>query len=126
MVTLKNILRTNATSCLIFGALFLLMPSGVANFLSTEKLAPVIIIEIMGAALILNGVHLIWVSFQARPAKKEIIYFAVGDFIWVIATIVLIALGIWITSPIGIIAALLVATMVGTFGALQIIKQNRD
>ena len=49
----------------------------------------------------------------------EITYFALGDFGWVIATALMIGLGVGITSTAGITLAIAIALMVGIFGLLQ-------
>ena len=116
---LKNILRANAVSCLVFGLLFVAIPAIVAAFLGS---APWLAISIIGALLIVNGLHLLWAA-KRTPAKWEVIYFSVGDFLWLLATIVLIATGFWITTTKGIIVAILVALMVGLFGLMQVKAQ---
>ncbi|PHS68621.1 MAG: hypothetical protein COB23_08750 [Methylophaga sp.] len=124
MVTLKNILRTNAASCIAFGLIFLFIPSTVAEFLSTQKLASNTVILILGIGLIFNGLHLVWASLKPNPSKLLIIYFSTGDFLWVLATVLLIIFGIWITTPTGIIISLLISAVVGLLGVLQVIKRN--
>lgn len=124
MITLKYVLRANSFSCIGFGLLFALTPSTVANFLSSNTLAPNLVIFTLGLVLICNGLHLIWASFQLIPSKLLIIYFSVGDFLWAIATIFLIIFGLWITTTVGIISSLLVASFVGLFGVLQMVKRK--
>lgn len=124
MVTLKDVLRTNAASCIVFGLIFLFIPSTVAGFLSTEGLAPNTAILILGIGLIFNGLHLAWASLKPMPPKSLIIYFSVGDFLWVIATVLLIIFGIWVTTPLGIIISLFISAMVGLLGVLQVIKRK--
>jgi len=119
---IQTVLRANAASCLIFGFLFVLMPVSIAGFLGDP---PVPVIFILGILLVLNGSHLVWASLRRAPAL-EILYFSAGDFLWVAVTMILIALGIWITKPPGIIAALAVAAIVGLFGVLQIISLSRE
>ena len=119
MFTLKMVLRMNALSCICFGIVFLLIPSKISNFLATEQVLPTIIISIIGLVLIINAIHLVWTSFKTVPSRKDILYFSLGDFAWVLATLILITLEIVITTTQGIISSLLVATMVGCFGLLQ-------
>lgn len=125
MITLKKVMRTNATSCLIFGITFLLAPTEIALFLSKEIPAPDIALIVLGASLTINGCALIWESLKSSPKRSSIIYFAVGDLIWVIATIILLFLGMWITSFNGIIASSLIAVIVAIFGILQITHINQ-
>lgn len=124
MITLKTVLRMNATSCIIFAIIFLLMPTEVASFLGQNKAAPELLLLVLGLILLTNGLHILWVSWQLKPNKYLVLYFAVGDFIWVVASIILVSLGIWVTTTLGIFISLLVATMVGTFGVLQIMKNK--
>lgn len=116
---LKTILRANAASCLIFGALFAVLPSAIASFLSANP-PPVWLIAATGAILIFNGIHLLWISTKTPPTKWEIFYFSAGDFGWVAGTLILIAMNLWITNPIAIAVALGTATMVGLLGAIQL------
>lgn len=110
------ILRINAISCLLFGSLFILNPMQTANFLGNM---PSNVLFILGFLLFLNGLHLFWASMR-RIYRFELIYFSAGDLLWVLATFGLIFMGLWVTSYQGIIAASLVACMVGILGALQI------
>ena len=124
MITLKTVLRANATSCIIFGFIFLLIPTKIALFLNDKDVLPDTAIIILGAVLLLNGIHLLWASFREYPSKYLILYFSAGDFIWTICSIVLLILGTWITTTLGVITSILVAVMVSVFGLLQIIKRR--
>lgn len=124
MLSLKKIMRANATSCLAFGGLFALQPSLVANFLGGASPAPQSYILILGILLILNGLHLIWASRAPLPQKDLILYFSIGDYIWVIGSVGLIVSGMWITTPAGIMIASVVAVMVGLFGILQMTSRK--
>lgn len=119
MSRLKTILRLNAASCFGFGALFALAPASVAAFLSDAP-APVWLILALGLGLMANGAHLLLAASRAQLRAGEVLHFAIGDFLWVAATLILIVLGVWITTPVGMEAALAAALMVGAFGALQI------
>jgi hypothetical protein len=124
MSTLKAILRANAASCIVFGLIFLLIPTKVAVFLAQSSPIPTPVLTFLGAALVLNGLHLVWASLQASPNNYLIIYFAIGDFIWVLASISLIFMELWITTQSGIIASVIVGAMVGMFGILQMIHRD--
>jgi len=124
MITLKNILKANAASCIIFGLLFIWAPIEIAKYLGGEDPMPELVLLTLGGVLMINGVHLIWASLQEEPNKFLILYFSFGDFLWMIATLVLIGLSLWITTPAGIIAAILIAIVVTVFGILQIIKRR--
>ena len=110
-----KVLQANAASCLGFGALFAALPGPVAEFLGSP---PVWLIRVTGAVLLVNGAHLLWTA-RRGPGRAALIYFALGDAAWVAATVLLVAGGIWITTPGGILAAVAVALPVGTFGYLQ-------
>ncbi len=120
MLRLHNVMRVNAMSCMVFGVLFVLLPEPVSIFLGSTAPAPRIYILALGVMLIIHGIHLVWASRQARPKKQWILYFSLGDFLWVIASGGLMLLGVWITSPAGVIATSAVAVMVGLFGILQL------
>jgi len=126
MFTLKNILRTNAISCLAFGLFFILMPLDIVNFLSLNSNNnapfPEIVLQGLGVVLIFNGLHLLWASTLKKPNKFLIYYFSMGDFLWTAGTVVLLGLGIWITTTVGIIASVIVALMVTLLGILQLLK----
>ena len=122
MLSLKNIMRANAASCLGFGSLFTLLPEPVATFLGGASPAPHVFILMAGIVLIGNGLHLLWASSTPSPSKNLILYFSVGDFAWVIISIGLIFSGLWITSVEGELVTVLVAIMVGLFGVLQVMR----
>ena len=124
MFSLKTILRANAASCLVFGALFALLPSQVTIFLGGSSPAPDVLVLIIGIVLIVNGLHLTWASTIPLPRKELILYFSIGDFIWVIASIGLIITGLWITSVEGVLSTIAIAIMVGIFGILQMIYRK--
>jgi hypothetical protein len=118
MSHLHIVLAANAVSCAVFGGLFVVAPSPVAAFLGQPP-APAALIVAIGAVLLLNAVHLGYVATTARPSHWAVTYFSIGDGLWVVATLVLIVSGTWITAPGGIVAALAVALGVGAFGTLQ-------
>jgi len=122
LFTLKKTLLANVTSCCIFGLIFLLLPLQTSLFLSASDQAPELVIFILGCVLLFNAVHLIWASFQAMHNKYLILYFSLGDLIWVIISLILLVSELWITTTAGIISTTLVSIIVGTFGLLQFIK----
>jgi hypothetical protein len=119
MPPLKTILRANAASCLLFGALFVLFPEEIARFLSVAA-APGWLILGVGLILLGNAGHLLWVAASGSPRRWEVLYFTGGDLAWVLITLVLILSSTWITTPGGIAAALGVAVVVGGFALGQI------
>ncbi len=124
MLSLKPVMRANAISCVAFGVVFALQPTMVATFLGGASPAPKLYILILGILLILNGLHLLWASRDPLPQKKLILYFSIGDFIWVIASAVLMVSGVWITTTGGVLVASTVAVMVGLFGILQMTSRK--
>ena len=112
---ITKVLYANGSSCLLFGALFLALPGGVAGFLGSP---PQWLIVVLGAGLILNGLHLLWAA-RRGAGRMELLHFTVGDGAWVAGTLLLVASGLWITTTPGILAALACAVPVGTFGVLQ-------
>ncbi|MFB9148228.1 hypothetical protein [Roseovarius ramblicola] len=116
-MTLATVLRLNAASCLGFGMLFLAMPGVVAAALGTP---PAWLIAVLGAGLIGNAA-LLWLSVRGGrvPRRAEVLFFSIGDAIWVAATLALILSGVWIVTPGGRVAALAVAVMVGALGFAQ-------
>ncbi len=124
MFTLKNVLIANAISCIIFGLIFICLPIKVAVFLGSDTLFPELILQILGAVLVFNGLHLIWASLQQTPNKWLILYFSFGDFLWAIGSSVLLLMGLWVTTMPGIISTILIALMVTVFGIMQIIKRR--
>jgi len=123
MITLKTVMRANATSCIIFALTFLLIPAEVATFLGRDTPVPETVLLALGIVLIANGFHLLWASFKPLPSKLLILYFSIGDFIWFFASTSLVILGIWITTESGATISILVAMMVAAFGVLQIVKR---
>jgi len=125
MITLKTVMRLNAASCIIFALTFLLKPTETAVFLGPETPAPEIVLLALGLGLLANGLHLLWASSTPLPSKAMVLYFSAGDFIWVLASLSLVGLGVWITAASGIAAALIVAMMVATLGVLQMTKRKQ-
>lgn len=116
MTALRSVLRLNAASCLIFGALFVVADGGVAEFIGAENAQDVFAI---GAMLLAFAAGLGFVSAQPNPNRWAVLGFAIGDGLWVVSTCSYMAIGILITTGPGIAAALAVNLMVGTFGVLQ-------
>ena len=117
MRNLKGVLFLNALSCLGFGTYFFTTPTETSVFLAqTEEYAT--LLSWIGAGLFLNGLNLLW-SIYKGPRYKDVLFFVLGDFLWVIATIVLIALKMLIITSDGVLASIVISLMVGAFGALQ-------
>jgi CHASE2 domain-containing sensor protein len=124
MITLKNVLRANAASCIIFGLMFLWAPFEITLFLSTDAPAPELVLFLLGAVLVINGLHLLWASAQTSQNKLLVWYFSFGDLLWAVGSAILLIGSIWITTIPGIIATILVSTVVATLGVLQALKSK--
>ncbi len=118
MSKLNIILRLNAASCIFFGSTFVLQPEKISRFLGAF---PEHLLMVLGTLLLVNGIHLISASVRTKRNWFEILYFSVGDFLWVSLTLSLLFLDIYIKSAMGAAAALIVGSMVGLFGILQLL-----
>lgn len=113
---IATLLRANAASCLIFGALFVSAAGITADFLGDP---PVWLLRLLGAGLMLNGIALLIPAQWHTVPRVIVLAFSAGDAVWVVASLTLIGAGVWITAPAGIVTALLVAGFVGGVGWLQ-------
>ena len=118
MFTINNVLRANSLSCVVFGTLFCIFPNNIVLFLSERAPLPGYILLILGIGLIANGVLL----FRSSKSPKlfEVYFYSVGDFLWVLFTLILISFNYGITTYKGIVLSSLVAITVFIFGFLQI------
>ena len=117
MSSLKRLLRLNATSCITFGLLGLLIPARISVFLGDP---PTWLVQLIGAALIANGLHLVLASMRTAPKKWEIYYFSLGDLAWWLGSAFLIAAQIWITTTVGAAIMFGIALGVAIMGVSQI------
>lgn len=113
---LKAVLRANGASCAIFGTLFVIAGPLTAGFLGTP---PVLLLQLLGLGLLINAAMLIATSLRTLPNRKMILFFSLGDAIWVLATGAILASGLWVTTTGGIIGATIVAMFVGACGLMQ-------
>ena len=125
MAKLHGVMRSNGASCIGFGVVFVLLPNTVAQFLSATAPAPALLLLILGFGLIGNGLYLFWSARTAIPNKREVVFFSIGDFAWVVFSIVLVSAGIWITNMLAAITTLLVAAVVLLFGVLQVRERRK-
>ena len=116
MNALAIVLRYNAASCILFGHAFAIAPAWISSLIGNS--APWVL-RIVGLGLVFHGLHLLLASRRSRVVCPEVIYFILGDLGWVLATLVLLSLGIGITNSLGTVFALLIAALVGTLGFLQ-------
>lgn len=113
---LKSVLIANGVSCLLFGALFTILPDETAQFLGTP---PNWLVIVVGIGLIGNAFALFWTARSAKPRRLGVLFFVVGDLAWVVATVLLVAIGIWITNSTAIAYSLIVAVWVAACGYTQ-------
>ncbi|RLQ89197.1 hypothetical protein [Notoacmeibacter ruber] len=76
----------------------------------------------VGIVLILNGLHLGYVSRHDDPGRIQVLYFSAGDAAWVLISLTLVVTGTFVTTAPGIVLTLLVAVGVGVLGLLQFLK----
>lgn len=117
MASLNHILRINAASCIGFGTVFLVGPGTVSAFLGT---IPTQVLIAIGAGLVVNGLHLGLASLRAAPCRAEIVWFSLGDLLWWMGSLLLVASADWITTPSGLVSTLFIATAVAALGVTQL------
>ena len=117
-LSLRLVLRLNAFSCIAFGTIFMAMPRVVSDFLGGAIDASSWIFWI-GILLFVNGMHLIAASMRRVLWPIEVIYFVLGDVLWVAGSFALLGFTPWIASKPGQVATLVVALMVGLLGYFQ-------
>lgn len=113
---LATLLWVNAATCLGTGAVFLAAPGAVARFLGA---VPAMALVLLGIVLVLHGAHLA-LAGRRGPLPWQVWFFSLGDGLWVIATIAILADGTWITTAPGVAVASATAVVVGIMGALQV------
>jgi hypothetical protein len=104
-------------SCLLFGAWLVVRPKEVAGFLGTPL---AVLVELIGAGLVFNGVHLFWASLRRRIYAAEIYYFVTGDLAWATLTLELATCDVFLTTPRGVTVSLAVAAWVALMGIGQV------
>jgi hypothetical protein len=119
---LARVLRLNAMSCLGFGVLFAIAPNQVGQWLGT---VPAIWLQVIGAGLVLNCIHLLAAAGRRHPLVPEIVWFSAGDLLWWLASVGSVAAGWGITTTRGILATLGVATFVASLGIVQLFKLGK-
>ena len=113
---LNHVLRANAVSCTLFGLLFSLAAPSVANTIGNP---PTLLLQVLGVGLLVNAAFIFWTSTRPTPNRTCVLFFALGDAIWVVATLALVGAGLWITTPTGLALSIGVAAFVGGCGFFQ-------
>lgn len=117
MSSLRIALLINAASCLAFGLLFVANAPMVANWLGSF---PSTFLFWLGILLSLNGVHLIVAAARQTLLPSEIIWFSVGDLLWWLASLGLLATKTWVTHIPALWATFFVALGVAILGVWQL------
>ncbi len=117
MASLRLVLRANALSCLVFGALFAVAPAAVAGFLGD---APETAVFVVGILLIGNAAHLLFAAMRPLLIRGEVIWFSLGDLLWWSGSMALLATQVWVTTDWGIVVTWLVAVAVAGLGLSQL------
>lgn len=113
---LNHVLRANAASCALFGVLFSLAAPAVAHTIGDP---PTLLLQVLGIGLLVNATLLFRTSTRPTPDRFSVLFFALGDAIWFVATLGLVVTGLWITTPTGLALSIGVAAYVGGCGFLQ-------
>ena len=95
----------------------LLHPATVGDWLG---LSSPVVFRLIGAGLILFAAHLIHQSFSRRMATWMALTASAGDLLWVVATVLLLAIFPQVLSPMGNALVLGVALAVLGFGCWQL------
>lgn len=117
MVHLRNVLRLNAVSCLVFGLIFVVNPYQSAAFLGP---VPVDLLQVLGVLLCVNGIHLAFASMRQEPSVTEVLYFSAGDVVWFLGSVALVGANCFVTTVGGQVSTILVAIGVLSLGLAQI------
>ena len=120
---LRNILRLNSLSCLIFGIIMVFFHEQTLEHLGTREYHT--LVYVLGLVLLVNTFHLIMASFRKNLIKGEVLYFSIGDLGWVILTFALILFSDVITTFYGLFSSISVALMVLIFSILQYSKAKK-
>ncbi len=119
MSNVQIILKLNGLNCILFGMLFVMMPEPILTFLSSTDPMPKAVLLAIGVVLNLNGLFLMWLGSRPQPHPVLVKLVALGDFIWVLASVVLLVMQRWITESNGVAVTGLLAILVGWLGWQQ-------
>jgi len=114
---LRVALGANALFSLTCAALLLFWPSLVGSWLGVE--AP-LILQVVGAGLVIFAADLLHQATRPRVATWRALYASGADVLWVLGTIVLLALFPAALSEVGFVLVVSVAVAVLIFGLWQI------
>lgn len=115
---LKSALLGNAIFSLGSAIVFLLGPGRVSAFLGLDAAG---LIRGIGLGLLVFSFDLFHQATRARVATWRALYASLGDFLWVIGSLVLIlGFSVWFSGK-GVMLVAIVAVIVAFFGILQIV-----
>ena len=117
MKTLRNVLRLNAASCLLFGLLLVFWPEPVGAVLGASASG---LLRAIGFLLLANAAHLVIGSLRASLHPSEILYFSLGDILWFIGSLALVGANAFVTTGSGQLVVMVVAVGVLAMGIAQI------
>jgi len=115
--TLKTTLLSNAVFSTLSGLTFMVDSQFVANLVGIG--AP-ILYQILGVGLLGFAGYVIWTASRKPINTYDALQISIGDFLWVLATFVVIALAFGSLNSGGIVAMLVVAGIVLAFALLQL------
>jgi hypothetical protein len=114
---LRTLLRADAALCAATGLVAAAAAAPVADLLGPDVSTTVV--RVVGIALVLYALDLAVTSRLAdRWQRPAVLAAGAGNGAWVLATLVLVALGAFSTT--GVVVALVVAAAVGELGVLQL------
>lgn len=119
---LRSLLRMDGALCAATGLVAAVAAGPVADLLGPDVSTTVV--RIVGIALVLYALDLgVTSRAAARWQRPAALAAGIGNVAWVLATVVLVALGAF--STVGAVVALLVAAVVGELGVLQLRAARR-
>ena len=117
MQATRIMLSLNTLTCVGFGVAFLILAPTIGRFLGE---VPPLWLRVIGAGLVLHGVHLLIVSLGKTVSRMHIYYFSAGDLLWFLASLLVIVATELITTTGGVMTTLAVGLMVASIGLTQI------
>lgn len=115
-MSLNLLLRINSATCFILGLAMLLNTDAVNLILGSEK---TMLMHSIGTLLMFNALLLLIASMRKSIKSHEILFFALGGYIWSLLTLILISAGAVIIDPAGIRITFVIAIYTAAMGALQ-------
>lgn len=115
--TLKRALLANALFSIISGLTLIVFSQPVAELVG---LGAPRLYQITGAGLLAFAGYVVWTATRSPINTYEALQISLGDFLWVLGTVVIIAFAYSSLNPAGILVMLLVAAIVLAFGIGQL------